>query len=77
MREYLVILDPRRSTHCYVCMSGEFIHVTLLSVFGTVLVDTQALVSNMGVKSVLHTLHTDTPTLPPHCACHRHAVSRL
>eukprot|EP01052_Picozoa_sp_SAG31_P044130 SAG31_NODE_7585_length_1647_cov_1.885659_3_plen_115_part_00 len=27
-------------------MSGEFIHVTLLSVFGTVLVDTRALVSN-------------------------------
>ena len=28
------------------CMSGEFIYVTLLSVFGTVLVDTRALVSN-------------------------------
>ena len=46
MREYLVILDPRRSTHCCVCMSGEFIHVTLLSVFGTVFVGTGALVSN-------------------------------
>ena len=45
--EYLVILDPRRSTHCCVCMSGEFIHVTLLSVFGTVFVGTRELVSNM------------------------------
>ena len=29
--EYLVILDPRYSAHCCMCMSGEFIYVTLLS----------------------------------------------
>ena len=66
------MLDPRHSTHCCVCMSGEFIHVTLLSVFGTVLVDTRALVSNMNsfdseilkvcLKAVSYT-HLTLPTI--------------